>query len=371
MAFQDDDSTKNSGSLSKQALHKRINKHAVAFLLQVIKDLLVAPYGGALQEFKDCGFHRILVEDSTTLRLPKANAEIFPAHGNASGDTAGVKCNLCYDLLTQEPVSFELYQATEQDRVIGKESLMHARSGDLILRDMGYFDLSEFAHLESIKAYWFTRMPLTVNLVSTTETTLESLLQEASGNEIDCEIFVGKTRHRCRLVAVRADPQTVEKRRRERKQKARAIGKTAPQAALIRDGWHLMLTNLSEEKITVATLAKLYRSRWAIEIQFRAWKQSTQIGAALNRKSNKWHLEALVCSAMIVALMGLRQMALYARKISLELLSPEKLMDWLTEDILTMNHLTEFAKNPPDLRHVKREKRIRKSTIHQGLTALS
>jgi hypothetical protein len=38
------------------------------------------------------------------LRLPKSNAELFPAHGNASGSTAGVKCDLCYDLLSQEPV---------------------------------------------------------------------------------------------------------------------------------------------------------------------------------------------------------------------------------------------------------------------------
>ena len=154
-------------------------------------------------------------------------------------------------------------------------------------------------------------------------------------------MLVGKTRHRCRLVAIRAGPQTTEKRCRERKQKARTTGKAPSQATLIRDGWHLMLTNLPEEKIAATTLAKLYRSRWAIEIQFRAWKQSTQIASALNRKSNKWHLEALICSAMIVALMGLRQIAIYAQKIGLALLSPEKLMGWLTEDILTVINLTK------------------------------
>ncbi len=95
IALQDENSSANSSSISKQALHKRINKRAVSFLLQVMKDLLVAPCAGVLTEFKNCGLNRILVEDSTTLRLPKANAEIFPAHGNASGATAGVKCDLC------------------------------------------------------------------------------------------------------------------------------------------------------------------------------------------------------------------------------------------------------------------------------------
>ncbi len=59
-----------------------------------------------------------------------------------------------------------------------------------------------------------------------------------------------------------------------------------------------MLTNLPTERIGVATLAGLYRSRRVVEIQFRAWKQSMHIAAALNRKSNKWHIEALCLMAL-------------------------------------------------------------------------
>ena len=355
-------------SISKQALHKRINRYAVAFLLGVVKDLLTNHSAHVLAEFKSSGFTRILVEDSSTLRLPKSNADLFPAHGNASGQTAGVKCNLCYDMLSQKPISFDLHRATEQDRVIGKETLAHARKGDLVLRDMGYFDLSEFAYLEGIGACWFTRVPLTVNLVTSAGESLEKLLESASGNEIDREVLVGQVGHRCRLVAVRADQQTTEKRRRERRKKARESGKTASRAALIRDGWHLMLTNLPAEQISVATLAELYRARWAIEIQFRAWKQSTRMTSTLNRKSNKWHIEALVISSMIVAL---KQMALYARKVSLEKLSPEKIADWIAEDILTRKSIGSLLTDPPDLRHVLRDTRRRKSTVIQGLVALS
>jgi len=271
-------------------------------------------------------------------------------------------------MLSQKPISFDLHRATEQDRVIGKETLAHARKGDLVLRDMGYFDLSEFAYLEGIGACWFTRVPLTVNLVTSAGESLEKLLESASGNEIDREVLVGQVGHRCRLVAVRADQQTTEKRRRERRKKARESGKTASRAALIRDGWHLMLTNLPAEQISVATLAELYRARWAIEIQFRAWKQSTRMTSTLNRKSNKWHIEALVISSMIVAL---KQMALYARKVSLEKLSPEKIADWIAEDILTRKSIGSLLTDPPDLRHVLRDTRRRKSTVIQGLVALS
>jgi len=58
------------------------------------KDLLADHSADVLAEFKSSGFTRILVEDSSTLRRPKANADLFPAHRNASGSTAGVKCNL-------------------------------------------------------------------------------------------------------------------------------------------------------------------------------------------------------------------------------------------------------------------------------------
>ena len=358
-------------AMCKQAVHKRINKFAVAFLLQVISDLITNHSTSTLDEFSRSGFKRILVEDSTTLRLPKANAEIFPAHGNANGSTAGVKCDLCYDLLSQQPISFDLHRATEQDRTIGKETLALARKDDLFMRDMGYFDLAEFAYLEGVGAFWFTRLPLTVNLVSGMGYSLEKLLGNTSGNEIDIEVVVGKARHKCRLVAVRADRETAEKRRRDRRKKARELGKSATRAALARDGWHLMLTNLPADRISVATLAGLYRSRWAVEIQFRAWKQSVHIAAALNRKSNQWHIEALVCGSMIVALMGLKQMAIYARQVGLAVLSPEKIMDWIVDDISRHADPEKLTTVPPDLDHIRRDDCRRKSTVIQGIAALS
>ncbi len=119
--------------------------------------------------------------------------------------------------------------------------------------------------------------------------------------------------------------KTIEKRHRDRRKKAHENGKMPTCAALERDGLHLMLTNLPPERIGVATLAGLYRSRWAVEIRFRAWKQSGNIATPLNRKSNKWHIEALVFGSMIVALMGLKQMAIYVRQVGLAVVSPEKI----------------------------------------------
>jgi hypothetical protein len=361
-------------AMSRQALHKRLNVYAVSFLLKVIHGLLVGfveESSSSLSIFKKRGIKRILIEDSTTLRLPKSNAENFPAHGNSKGETAGVKCDLIYDILSSQPLAYTLYSATEQDRTIGKDALALAQKDDLILRDMGYFDLSEFAYLERIEAYWLTRLTLSANLTNEEGIKLETLLQNAKGKSLDIPVIVGKQKHRCRLIAIRADKRIAEERRRKRKAEGRKDGKTPTAAALIRDGWHLMLTNLTPQQATTTDIAKIYRIRWAIEIQFRAWKQSTQITSALNRKTQASHIECLVLASLIIHLMGLRLINIFQEKMNLENLSIEKLYDLLAEKILNAKSWQDMDFENIDLRHIQRDRRTRKSPILQGLEALS
>jgi hypothetical protein len=42
----------------------------------------------------------------------------------------------------------------------------------------------------------------------------------------------------------------------------------------------------------------LYRCRWNIEIIFHAWRQSSNLDKALNRRSNEHHFQALVLAGM-------------------------------------------------------------------------
>ncbi len=42
----------------------------------------------------------------------------------------------------------------------------------------------------------------------------------------------------------------------------------------------------------MSQLAAVYRARWPVEIQFRAWKQALTLGKALKRKSNEHHMQA-------------------------------------------------------------------------------
>lgn len=349
--------------ISSQAVHRRFSEASTAFLTAVMNRLFGQRFSSEFSDGNLAMIRRILVEDSSVQTMPKANADLFPAHGNRHGTTAGVKIDFAYDLLSGEVVSHTLEAATEQDKTIGKEFVSMVREGDLVLRDMGYFSLAEFVEIERRGAYWLTRVPLTLGLRSDTGESLERLLQGHCGNVIDIPVKAGEAGMSCRLVAIRAAGTVACKRRKQRRKEAKAKGVEPDAAGLMRDGWHLMITNLPAADFKPGELRAVYRARWGVEIQFRAWKQANNLGKALNRKSGEHHLMAIILAAMINHLVGMRMARVLSGKKAVEDLSYEKLYDALAihhqaakrwEDILT------FA---PFMQHLERDKRKRKSPV--------
>ena len=91
---------------------------------------------------------------------------------------------MAFDLLTREIISHSLHSATEQDKTIGKEFLVEVRYGDLVLRDMGYFILSEFTAIELRGARWLTRLPLTAGVKLEDGSLLEKYFKRFQGDII-------------------------------------------------------------------------------------------------------------------------------------------------------------------------------------------
>ncbi|WP_353568479.1 transposase [Haloferula sargassicola] len=168
---------------------------------------------------------------------------------------------------------------------------------------------------------------------------------------------------------MRAAPEVAAARRAARRAKARKSGKEPCPKGWVRDGWHLMLTNLGKEQASVDQLAAVYRARWAVEIQFRAWKQSLNLTKALHRTSNEHAMEALVLAAMIAHQLGMR----IARRIGAVVgrVSYEKLYDLLAMQLVKAPDLAAMADFDPDPRHVTRDKRRRKSPVESGIRALT
>ena len=362
---------RNHPGMARQSLHERFDIRSSAFLMAVLSDLMQQRYRAAATTIGSSTIQRILIEDASSQVMPKSNADAFPAHGNHYGETAGVKIDFAFDLLTGTIVSHSLQAATEQDKSIGKEFIIEVRRGDLMLRDMGYFVLDEFAAIEQLGAWWLTRLPLTTGVVLEDGRTLEKYLKSFRGDMIDLEVIVGQQGKKCRLIAMRAAPEVSAARRAERRKKAQDCGKTPCPKGLLRDGWHLMLTNLDKTQADVSQLTAIYRARWAVEIQFRAWKQALNLGKALNRKSNEHHLQALVLAGMIAHQLGMRIGQRIGSIVGQARLSYEKLYDLLAVRLIKSRDLADFTAFDPDPRHITRDKRNRKSPIESGILALT
>lgn len=348
--------TSEKKSITRQGIFKRINEQCVLFLQQVayaIISLQAQPVGKICAKF---GIKRILTEDSTFQKMNPNNAANFPAHGNGKSVTAGFKMDFIYDLLTGLPIFQGVFSGTEQDKKIGKSILNFVKRNDLILRDMGYFSISIFKAIEKLKAFWLSRLPANVTVTMKDGSSLEKRLRSRSNNVIDEVVYVGEEHMPCRLVAVRADDKLAAQRRRLRRKKSK---QEPSQQSLVRDGWHLMLTNLPS-KVSRNEVFDLYRLRWNIEVRFKAWKQALNMKRLFSRVSNYAHYESLIYAALIFQLITLNVAA--QLKIGEHTLSLQNFSSCVATYILG---LKEDISNgfTFDSRHVLMEKRKRLSLM--------
>lgn len=357
--------------MSKQGLQNRFSDASSDFLYDVFSCLLKKKFVTESAHLKCLVFQRILIEDSSFNRIHKGNSQLFPGHGNGVTDTAGFKVDLAYDLISCIIELSSFHDGTEQDKTIGKDLIDSVRENDLVLRDMGYFNISEFIRIEEVGAYWLSRLPAYTNVKikgSKSALSLEETLKKTkkSTKKLDLEIYLGEGMHSCRLVAVRADKDTVKKHRAYRKKRSkRTHSELVKSQGWIRDEWHILVTNVNKDEAKLNDLVKLYRMRWDVEIQFRAWKQSLNIEKALNRDSSEHHLFALIMASMIHLVMTMIARQITQKQLKLGELSLENLANSLAGFISKARSFEECWDFSPNLRRVKKDKRKRNKAVIQ------
>ncbi|TPH16206.1 transposase, partial [Brevibacillus laterosporus] len=72
--------------------------------------------------------------------------------------TAGVKIQLEYDLLSGQFLHVEAGPGKQNDRTYGSICLETVQKNDLCIRDLGYFDLQDFEHMDMRGAYYISRL---------------------------------------------------------------------------------------------------------------------------------------------------------------------------------------------------------------------
>lgn len=352
-----------SKSLSKQAMAYRINqkgKEAKAFVQACLCEILPKLPTPSSSESKSSPVKRILLQDATQLRLHPGNSDHYKGMRNQSRWTSCAKLDTISDLESGELLPTLLSDGKESDRLNGNHLFDYLKSGDLVLRDMGYFDVAAFQRINDQEAFYVSRLTAQVNVLLSDGNSLETLLKSTDNDVLDLKVEVSVKKYKCRLIAIRVPEEVANQRRARSTAHRKKMGSTPRKQSLIRESWTLYLTNLEPESFTPSVIDEVYQQRWAIEIRFRALKGSTHIRELLGRQTNKTHLTILLKVLMIFAHLSGKALKYLSGKIPKDrTLSIEKVSDWLAVKLLSIRKLGDSMRY--DLRRLMHEKRSRAS----------
>ena len=248
-----------------------------AFEIALEKSVAAMP--DTASEFQQ--FTAVFVGDATAISLPDELAELFAGCGGCEGTSnAALKLQVLWDLKSGKLARLlvEAGKASDAKSPITQAEL---EAGNLVVFDLGYFDLNRLSAIDKAKAKFISRLQ---HGTSTFESNGEPLnlltyLRQQSTGLVDQTILLGATVQLCcRLVGIRVPQEVANRRRQQARQKAAKRGQSEPKAEYLELlGWSLFVTNCSPEELTWKAMVVLYRARWQIELIFKLWKSHNQL----------------------------------------------------------------------------------------------
>ncbi len=146
--------------ISKQAVHKRINAALIKFLKTILSVAMIQ--SAKIKKGQYCNrrlfvnFKRVLLQDSTSIKVDPKLATVFPGTQNqARKKNATLKIQAVIDILTEQFTYFDITPFTKNDQSASEDILEIAQPSDLIIRDLGYFSVPVFKKMTLKNIFFF------------------------------------------------------------------------------------------------------------------------------------------------------------------------------------------------------------------------
>jgi hypothetical protein len=211
-------------------------------------------------------------------------AEYFKGYGGAMKSESVIKIQHGYELKSGKLQVHQIGDAHSQDVTSGKQSLGSYKKGDLLLRDLGYFDLKSFGTLSrDNEAAFISRLKpkTTIFELNGEKLDLKKLAGEMKkGNTpfIDKRVIIGaKEKTGVRVIITLAPDEVVEERLRKTNKHNKSKGCQTSEGYKQYAALNIYITNVGQEKLTTQQVLGLYRLRWQVELLFKAWKSYYKI----------------------------------------------------------------------------------------------
>ena len=290
----------SNNTIAKQSLWERMNQGAVNYIQCILALVLSAKSkdNGRNVPNKFNRFPRILVHDSTTIKVNSKLAAAFPGSANQSGSKiASLKIQAIQDIQNQQFLYFGISGFRRNDQTATYDILKVIRKGDLILRDLGYFVIESFQQIANAGAYYLSRIRLDIEVRDPATGEKIDLLKKLKrlGN-LDFDVLLSDKQLPVRLVAIKLpDEIAAERRRKAKSNRDKRRKPNAQRLELL--GWAIFTTNVPQNECTAKEVAKIYGLRWRIETIFKAWKSHFRITEVPDGSAEQ--LRIVVCARLI------------------------------------------------------------------------
>jgi hypothetical protein len=261
-------------SASKQAISKKLNEACVLFFQSVLSMVINSKiYDRNNERFRSENvYKRVLIQDSTIIRLPLRLFNIFSGVSNFHSSVCNARIQGVYDIVSGRFLKFSIDPYSKNDITAATE--LEIRQNDLVIRDRGYLSNEEVERHKQSNANCIYRYKTKTTLLDPESNKTIDLINLLKINKtIDIEVRLNnKSKTRVRLIATPVSQEIAENRRRKAKKEDR--GHNPSKEALELMGWTIYITTIPKEEADINKIMLLYSLRWRIEIIFKTWKSN-------------------------------------------------------------------------------------------------
>ena len=334
--------------LSKQAVFDRLHDGAAAFAKQLVEQVLLQLSGRGFTSGLFTYFGKVLLQDSTTLRLPQVLSALFPGNHSRGEQKAVARIQSILDIKAMRFIDFSLGAFTQNDQGASKEILPLIKKGDLVIRDLGYFSLSVFEKLIAAQAHILSRLRygVTISDAKGNIVLLKELLKQKHG--VDRWVYIGsEKRVWVRLVMIPVpQQQTAAKIRKAKQDRDARLNHCQEYYRWLK--FNVYITTVDKQIWTSKQVYAAYKVRWQIEIIFKSWKSGFNLQHILHEGCTNEHRVRVTIFLMLLFICLFMQ-KIYIRYKRVIEKTTDKKISLLKLSLYISNNLKEIIAIPDKL----------------------
>ena len=325
--------------IAKQSIDGRFTGEAVAFVLDVLKEVLERQLSKVFCADFLPQFNQVCIKDSTKFNVDNRLSEHFKGSGGRLVTKACVCIQYEYDLRSGKILDLNVTEGVRNDAIDAAETKEKINTDDLILRDLGYYNLSVLTGFANAGAFFISRLNVSTLIYDLGQTDnlefkkLYAHMRKLKLTSCEKQVLVGKKdREELRLIVAIVPEQVYEERIKKVNKKNKAKGYTTSDDYKARCRFNLFITNVPSKNISLQEVMLLYRLRWQVELMFKSWKSICAIHKLQPMKYERFTCLLLAKLILIVVnLQIIRNLQEYHFKKTRQILSEYKCFKTLQE----------------------------------------